>query len=226
MAADITSGANELAGLDLESRQMVLDTIGQLRKRLLTKDKILEYDKDEIFPEDTIRDMLGPEIGLQLRAAVLLDVGDAGQPEHLARFLRGQPHAHPVQGVRVPVRDVERAAQLGGHEVDELGLLALEVGLVGAPFGGVEVDPGCAGRGRARRSQPGDAARVGGHRRIVEGDDPVALALALDPVGDDDLHVVARADGELVLGHGLVPLGATDSGGGDDRCERRNDSEC
>ena len=66
MAADFTSGANELTGLDLESRQMVLDTIGQLRKRLLTKDKILEYDKDEIFPEDTIREMLGPEIGLQL----------------------------------------------------------------------------------------------------------------------------------------------------------------
>ena len=66
MAADITFGANELAGLDLESRQMVLDTIGQLRKRLLTKNKILEYDKDEIFPEDTIREMLGPEIGLQL----------------------------------------------------------------------------------------------------------------------------------------------------------------
>ncbi|MDJ0815204.1 MAG: acyl-CoA dehydrogenase family protein [Desulfobacterales bacterium] len=66
MAADFTSGANELTGLDFESRQMVLDTIGQLRKRLLTKDKILEYDKDEIFPEDTIREMLGPEIGLQL----------------------------------------------------------------------------------------------------------------------------------------------------------------
>ncbi|MBT8356552.1 MAG: acyl-CoA dehydrogenase family protein, partial [Deltaproteobacteria bacterium] len=55
-----------LQGLDLDSRQMVLDTVGQLRKRLLTKEKILEFDKKEIFPEDVIREMLGPEIGLQL----------------------------------------------------------------------------------------------------------------------------------------------------------------
>jgi alkylation response protein AidB-like acyl-CoA dehydrogenase len=55
-----------LAGLDPESRQMVLDTVAQLRKRLLTKEKILEFDRKEIFPEDIIREMLGPEIGLQL----------------------------------------------------------------------------------------------------------------------------------------------------------------
>jgi alkylation response protein AidB-like acyl-CoA dehydrogenase len=66
MAADDTSKAKQLAGLDLESRQMVIDTIGQLKKRLLTKEKIFEYDQKEIFPEDTIREMLGPEIGLQL----------------------------------------------------------------------------------------------------------------------------------------------------------------
>ncbi len=53
-------------GLDDESRQMVVDTVQQLRKRLLTKEKILEYDKKEIFPEEVLREMLGPEIGLQL----------------------------------------------------------------------------------------------------------------------------------------------------------------
>ncbi len=56
----------ELRGLETETRQMVLDTVRQLRNRLLTRDKILEYDKKEFFPEDTIREMLGPEIGLQL----------------------------------------------------------------------------------------------------------------------------------------------------------------
>ncbi len=56
----------DLAGLDAESRQMVVDTIGRVRKRLLTKDKILEFDKKEIFPEETIREMLAPDIGLQL----------------------------------------------------------------------------------------------------------------------------------------------------------------
>jgi alkylation response protein AidB-like acyl-CoA dehydrogenase len=53
-------------GLDAEMRQMVLDTVAQLSHRLLSKDKILDWDKREIFPEETIREMLGPEIGLQL----------------------------------------------------------------------------------------------------------------------------------------------------------------
>ncbi len=66
MTSDQSSAANELYGLDPESRQMVLDTVGQLKKRLLTPDKIFEFDRDEIFPEDVIREMLGPEIGLQL----------------------------------------------------------------------------------------------------------------------------------------------------------------
>ena len=66
MAADQSSEGRQLYGLDPESRQMVLDTVGQLKKRLLTKDKILEFDQKEIVPEETIREMLGPEIGLQL----------------------------------------------------------------------------------------------------------------------------------------------------------------
>jgi len=60
-----TPGRN-LKGLDLESRQMIIDTVRQLRKRLLTKEKILEFDKNEIFPENTIRELLGEDIGLQL----------------------------------------------------------------------------------------------------------------------------------------------------------------
>jgi alkylation response protein AidB-like acyl-CoA dehydrogenase len=56
----------ELRGLDDESRQMVVETVRQLRKKLLTRDNILEWDKKEIFPEAAVREMLGPEIGLQL----------------------------------------------------------------------------------------------------------------------------------------------------------------
>ena len=66
MTADERSKGREPQGLDPESRQMVLDTIGQLKKRLLTREKILEFDRGEIFPEETIREMLSPEIGLQL----------------------------------------------------------------------------------------------------------------------------------------------------------------
>jgi alkylation response protein AidB-like acyl-CoA dehydrogenase len=53
-------------GLDAESRQMVVETVRQLSKKLLAREKILEWDKLELFPEDVIRQMLGPEIGLQL----------------------------------------------------------------------------------------------------------------------------------------------------------------
>jgi alkylation response protein AidB-like acyl-CoA dehydrogenase len=66
MTSNETSSEGELYGLDPESLQMVLDTVGQLKKRLLTPEKIGEFDREEIFPEDTIREMLGPEIGLQL----------------------------------------------------------------------------------------------------------------------------------------------------------------
>lgn len=55
-----------LKGLDYEFRQMVLDTVRQFKKRILTKENILKFDKEEIFPEEIIRSMLGPDIGLQL----------------------------------------------------------------------------------------------------------------------------------------------------------------
>lgn len=63
-----SDNANEgtLKGLDIESREMVLETVRQLKNKLLAKEKILEFDRKELFPEETIREMLGPEIGLQL----------------------------------------------------------------------------------------------------------------------------------------------------------------
>ena len=66
MGASVSEEETEIKGLDPELRQMVIDTIRQLRTRLLTQEKILEYDKNEFFPEETIREMLGPDIGLQL----------------------------------------------------------------------------------------------------------------------------------------------------------------
>ncbi len=57
---------NNLKGLDEDSLQMVLDTVGQVRKRLLPKETILDFDKNNTFPEEIIRTMLGPEIGLHL----------------------------------------------------------------------------------------------------------------------------------------------------------------
>lgn len=57
---------NATRGLDIESREMVVETVRQLRKTLLSKENILEWDKNEEFPEAAIRQMMGPEIGLQL----------------------------------------------------------------------------------------------------------------------------------------------------------------
>jgi hypothetical protein len=46
------SGAHRpQGGLDEETRQMVVDTVRQLSKRLLTKKAVLEWDRDEIFPK-------------------------------------------------------------------------------------------------------------------------------------------------------------------------------
>jgi len=65
-AATQAQASADLYGLDVESREMVLETVRQLKTRLLTKEKILQYDRNEIFPENAIREMLGPDIGLQL----------------------------------------------------------------------------------------------------------------------------------------------------------------
>ncbi len=66
MTAPANTTTPNLYGLDIESRQMVIDTVQQLKTRLLSAEKILAFDKDEVFPEETVRQMLGPEIGLQL----------------------------------------------------------------------------------------------------------------------------------------------------------------
>ena len=66
MASSVSETETTLKGLDYESRQMVIDTVRQLRKRILTKENILKFDKEEIFPEEIIRSMLGQDIGLQL----------------------------------------------------------------------------------------------------------------------------------------------------------------
>lgn len=58
--------SENLRGLDAESREMAVETVRQLKKRLLTPEQILAFDRDERFPEAAIREMLGPEIGLQL----------------------------------------------------------------------------------------------------------------------------------------------------------------
>jgi alkylation response protein AidB-like acyl-CoA dehydrogenase len=55
-----------LAGLQLEERKMILDLVSDIRDRMLPPERLRQFDADETFPEDVIRALLGPEIGLQL----------------------------------------------------------------------------------------------------------------------------------------------------------------
>jgi len=53
-------------GLDAESLQLIIDAIGDFAAASLPEDKLLDWDADETFPEETIRAMNGPELGIQL----------------------------------------------------------------------------------------------------------------------------------------------------------------
>ena len=66
MSATEFEGSSHLKGLDEDSMQMVIDTVDQIKKRLLPRETILEFDKNNTFPEEIIRTMLGPDIGLHL----------------------------------------------------------------------------------------------------------------------------------------------------------------
>jgi alkylation response protein AidB-like acyl-CoA dehydrogenase len=66
MSSSVHESGAPLHGLDAESRQMVLDIVTKIKTRLLTRENILEFDRKEIFPEEIVRTLLGPDIGLQL----------------------------------------------------------------------------------------------------------------------------------------------------------------
>jgi alkylation response protein AidB-like acyl-CoA dehydrogenase len=55
-----------MAGLDAESLALLLKTIRDLGKDLITPERCLEWDEKDILPEDLIRTLSGPDIGLHL----------------------------------------------------------------------------------------------------------------------------------------------------------------
>ncbi len=54
------------SGLPPEEREMIINLLSQVRQRMLTPERLREFDEHEIFPEAEIRELLGPGIGLQL----------------------------------------------------------------------------------------------------------------------------------------------------------------
>jgi hypothetical protein len=83
---------------------------------------------------------------------------DAGQLRQLCRLGRVHPDRHGVEDVQVLELDIDRPAQGAADLRDQRA----------------RVEPTPTGHLRAGRSQAGDAAGVGGQRRILELDDPQA----------------------------------------------------
>jgi alkylation response protein AidB-like acyl-CoA dehydrogenase len=54
------------AGLDYETRSLVLESLKEFGRRELPDELLLELDAEERFPEELVRQIFGPEIGLHL----------------------------------------------------------------------------------------------------------------------------------------------------------------
>ena len=54
------------AGLDDESRSLVIESLKEFGRRELPDELLLELDAEERFPEDLVRQLFGDEIGLHL----------------------------------------------------------------------------------------------------------------------------------------------------------------
>jgi len=54
------------AGLDYETRSLVLDSLMEFGRRELPDELLLKFDAEDHFPEDLVRQLFGPEIGLHL----------------------------------------------------------------------------------------------------------------------------------------------------------------
>jgi alkylation response protein AidB-like acyl-CoA dehydrogenase len=50
-----------MVGLDAETRQMVLDTIREYGNKNLTHDRLIEFDKENKFPEEIMKDLYDPD---------------------------------------------------------------------------------------------------------------------------------------------------------------------
>ena len=56
----------ELKGLDPKDLEMILDTLGDFAAREMQLDKRIKWDHDDVCPENIIRAMMGPDVGLHL----------------------------------------------------------------------------------------------------------------------------------------------------------------
>ena len=53
-------------GLDTEDLELILKTIKDLGRDLISPGRCRQWDRDEVFPDEVVRTLLGPEVGLHL----------------------------------------------------------------------------------------------------------------------------------------------------------------
>ena len=53
-------------GLDRESLEIVLDSLGDFAKQHLSEEVLLDFDARDEMPLEIVREMCGPELGIQL----------------------------------------------------------------------------------------------------------------------------------------------------------------
>ena len=70
VSSDPTAGGSPLlgnaTGLDLETLQLMIETINDFVGDRLPLDRLLELDHDDVCPEDLVRAMCSDELGIQL----------------------------------------------------------------------------------------------------------------------------------------------------------------
>jgi alkylation response protein AidB-like acyl-CoA dehydrogenase len=74
------------AEMNREELDMVLETVHSFAKRRMTPSFLLKCDKEEKCPEEVIREMLGPEVGLQLAFIPTAFGGLGGGAYHIFRI--------------------------------------------------------------------------------------------------------------------------------------------
>ncbi|MCD6225000.1 MAG: acyl-CoA dehydrogenase family protein, partial [Deltaproteobacteria bacterium] len=168
MAETEIEGGGNLKGLDEDSKQMVLDTVDQIRKRLLTRKTILEFDKNNIFPEEIIRIMLGPDIGLHLLFIPEEYGGMGGGARDSCALVRA------ISGICLGVSTAFFAIQLGAdpllvggtEEQKQKWLVAISAGKALVAYAVTEAEAGSNLAALKTKAEPvmNDAGEVTGYK--------------------------------------------------------------
>src|SRR5674476_1512507 len=64
--ADCEAGEGMTVGLDVDTLKMTMQAIDEFAERYLPNERLLELDHEDRCPEETVRQMCGEELGVQM----------------------------------------------------------------------------------------------------------------------------------------------------------------